>query len=113
MTRWPVSKDSMAAWARVSSPATVARYRMPLLLFDRFLKATERKGDRRILTTEVMQAVSVWGIQAPRLSTVKRMAAVPFMAIGRASTETRSGARCEEARPSTVRWQISGREAVE
>lgn len=91
--------------ARASSPATVARYRMTLLLFDRFLKATERKGDSRILTTEVMQAFSVWlkdepvcahhgsavrllaGIQAPRLSMVKRLAAVPFMATGRASTE--------------------------
>jgi hypothetical protein len=103
--------------ARASSSATVARYRMTLLLFDRFLKATERKGDSRILTTEVMQAFSVWlkdepvrahhgstvrslaGIQAPRLSTVKRLAAAPFMATGRASTEAAD--RCSVRRSAS------------
>lgn len=109
--------------ARASPPATIARYCMTFLLFDRFLKATERKVKSRILTTEVMQAFSVWleeepvcahhgptvrslaGIQAPRLSTVKQLAAAPFMATGRASTEAAD--RCSARRSASEQRSIA------
>ncbi len=118
--------------ARASPPATIARYCMTFLLFDRFLKATERKVKSRILTTEVMQAFSVYGWRRSLFA----LTTAPPVGRWRGSKRhvclrsnrwqrprswrldvpaprRRIAARREEAHPSSVRSQKSGQEAVE